>query len=184
MVSIALDGEGNGVAAAEAEGGDAALQVAALHFVEQRDQNARAGAPIGMTDGYRASVDVHFFGIELQFAGDRDGGDGKCLVQLDRDRRPCRDPSRSSSAASRRHRLAPSLPISGSTPLTACATMRAMGVFAEALCVAFTGDHQRGGAIIGARSVAGSYRAVFLERRLELARALRETCLRAAIRHI
>jgi len=39
---IPFDGESDGVAAAEAKGGDAALQVAALQFVEQRDENARA----------------------------------------------------------------------------------------------------------------------------------------------
>ncbi len=38
----ALDGEGYGVAAAEAEGGDAAFQVAALQFVEQRDEDSGA----------------------------------------------------------------------------------------------------------------------------------------------
>ena len=37
---IPFDGEGDGVAAAEAKGGEAALQVAALQFVEQRDENA------------------------------------------------------------------------------------------------------------------------------------------------
>src|ERR1700730_8203998 len=38
VLSVALDGEGHGVAAAEAERGDAAFQVAALQFVEKRDQ--------------------------------------------------------------------------------------------------------------------------------------------------
>ena len=37
-----LDGEGHGVASAEAEGGDAALEIAALQFVEQGDEDARA----------------------------------------------------------------------------------------------------------------------------------------------
>src|SRR5438309_1928578 len=41
--SETLDGEGDGVSAAEAEGSDAALEVAALQFVEQRDEDARAG---------------------------------------------------------------------------------------------------------------------------------------------
>ena len=39
---IPFDGESDGVAAAETKGSDAALQVAALQFVEQRDENARA----------------------------------------------------------------------------------------------------------------------------------------------
>src|ERR1700740_863103 len=38
----AFDGEGDGVTAAEAESGDAALEVAALQFVEQRHQYSRA----------------------------------------------------------------------------------------------------------------------------------------------
>src|SRR5882757_3576871 len=37
-----LDGEGHGVASAEAEGGDAALEIAALQFTEQGDEDARA----------------------------------------------------------------------------------------------------------------------------------------------
>src|ERR1700756_3147115 len=38
--SAAFDGQGHGVAAAEAESGDAALEIAALQFVEQRHQDA------------------------------------------------------------------------------------------------------------------------------------------------
>jgi len=40
---VTFDGEGYGVAAAEAEGGDAALQITALQLVEERDKHARAG---------------------------------------------------------------------------------------------------------------------------------------------
>ena len=39
-----FDGEGNGVASAEAECGNAALQVAALQFVEQRNKDASPDA--------------------------------------------------------------------------------------------------------------------------------------------
>jgi hypothetical protein len=42
VFSETLDGESDSVAATEAEGGDAALQVAALQFVEQRDEDAGA----------------------------------------------------------------------------------------------------------------------------------------------
>ena len=41
------------------------LQVAALHFVEQGDENARAGCADGMADGDRAAVDVDLFGIRV-----------------------------------------------------------------------------------------------------------------------
>src|ERR1700730_7881581 len=40
FMSVAFDGEGHSVAAAETEGGDAAPQVAACELVEQRDKDA------------------------------------------------------------------------------------------------------------------------------------------------
>src|SRR2546425_11183749 len=73
----------DGVAAAEAESGDAALEIAASELVEQRDENARAGSADGMTDGDGAAVHVDFFGIELQLARDGDGGDGEGFVELE-----------------------------------------------------------------------------------------------------
>ena len=68
MRSEALDGEGYGVAAAEAESGDAALEVAALQFVEQGDENARAAGADGVADGDSTAVHVDFIGIQIQFA--------------------------------------------------------------------------------------------------------------------
>src|SRR5580704_8408536 len=73
-LSRALDGEGYGVAAAEAEGGDPALQVAPLQFVEERHQDAGTGRADGMAEGYRAAIYVYFFRIEFELAGHRDGG--------------------------------------------------------------------------------------------------------------
>ena len=55
---IAFDGEGYGVAAAEAEGGYAFLCVAALHLVDERDEDARAAGADGVADGDCAAVDV------------------------------------------------------------------------------------------------------------------------------
>ena len=55
---LALDGEGDGVAAAEAEGGDAAVDVAANHLVDEGDEDARAGGADGMADGDGAAIDV------------------------------------------------------------------------------------------------------------------------------
>ncbi len=63
MRSETLHGEGHGVAAAQAEGRDAAPEVAALQFVEQRDQNARAACADGMAEGDRAAVHIDLFGI-------------------------------------------------------------------------------------------------------------------------
>ena len=61
----AFDGEGDCVAAAETQGGDATLQVAALQFVKQRDEDARAGCADGMAERDGAAVYVHFFRIEF-----------------------------------------------------------------------------------------------------------------------
>ena len=58
-----FDGQGYGVAAAQAQRGDAALQIAALEFVEERDQDARAGGAYRVADGYGATVHIYFFGI-------------------------------------------------------------------------------------------------------------------------
>ena len=58
-----FDGDGYSVAAAEAEGCDAALQIAALQFVQQCDQDAGAGCADGMAQGYRAAVYVYFRGV-------------------------------------------------------------------------------------------------------------------------
>ena len=56
----------------------------------------------------------------------------------------------------------------GSTPLTACATIRAIGVLPEARRVALARHHERRSAVIGSRSVAGRHGAVFLERGTQL----------------
>ena len=137
----------------------------------------------GMADGYRATVDVHFFGIELELAGDRDGGNGKCFVQLDEIHIlvaiPAGLPQQFLYGIDWRHHYPLGLDAADGLRDDA-----GHGLFAEALRVAFTGDHQSGGTIIGARSVAGSYRSVFLECRLQFARALPWKCLRAAIRRI
>src|SRR6266853_6558864 len=80
---VPFDGEGHGVASAEAEGGDAALEVAALQFIEQRDEDARAARADGMAERDGAAVYVHFFGIEFELPRHGDGGDGKSFIELD-----------------------------------------------------------------------------------------------------
>src|ERR1700689_4421525 len=77
-----FDGERYGVAAAEAECCYAALQIAALQFVDQRDQGAGTGRADRMTERYGATVYVYFFGVELQHAGYGDRGHGESFVQL------------------------------------------------------------------------------------------------------
>src|SRR4029077_20646767 len=80
---VALDGKGHGVASAEAERGDAALEVAALQYVEQRDEDARSRCANGVTESDRAAIDVDLFGIETKLARDRDSSDGEGFVEFD-----------------------------------------------------------------------------------------------------
>ena len=61
----------------------------------------------------------------------------------------------------------------GSTPLTAWATMRAMGVLPSRCARAFAGDDERRGAVIGARGVACGDGAVFFEGGLELGQSFK-----------
>src|ERR1700740_620231 len=77
-----FDRECYGVAAAEAEGRDAALQIASLQFVQQCDQDARAGCTDGMAQRYGTAVDINFFRIELQHACYRDGCHGERFIQF------------------------------------------------------------------------------------------------------
>src|SRR5712692_380234 len=80
--SITLDGEGHGVSAAEAERGDAALQIAALQFVEQCDKDSCAACADRMAESDGAAIDVNFFGIELELARDGDGGNREGFVEF------------------------------------------------------------------------------------------------------
>src|SRR5258705_13143874 len=61
--SVAFHGEGHSVSAAEAEGGYPSLEVAALQFIKQGHQDARAARADGMTKGDCAAVYVDLFGI-------------------------------------------------------------------------------------------------------------------------
>src|SRR5438105_3972369 len=82
--SETLDGEGDGVSAAEAEGSDAALEVAALQFVEQRDEDARAACADGMAERDRAAIHVNFFGIQFELARNGNRGDSESFVQFEK----------------------------------------------------------------------------------------------------
>jgi hypothetical protein len=55
-----FDCDGGGFAAADAERGDAAAEIALLERREQRDENARAGCADGMAERAGAAVDVDF----------------------------------------------------------------------------------------------------------------------------
>ena len=123
----AFDGERDGVAAAKAKRGDAALQVAALQFVKQRDEDARAGSADGMAERDCAAIDVYFFGIEFQARASRRSLRRQTLRSV---RTRSTSLSRSQPVFARSFSTASTGAIIthfGSTPLTACATMRAMG---------------------------------------------------------
>src|SRR5947208_3443765 len=60
---VPLDGECDGVASAEAQGGDAAPHVALGHLVKERDQNARSRCADGVPKRHRAAVDVGAGGV-------------------------------------------------------------------------------------------------------------------------
>src|SRR5687768_5756345 len=81
--ALAFDGQRDGVAAAEAERGQPAARVPALHLVEHRGQQARARLPDGVAERDRPAVDVHLPGVEPQLADDGDGLHREGFVQLD-----------------------------------------------------------------------------------------------------
>src|ERR1700744_6521287 len=70
---VAREAHGDAHAAADAERGEALLGIALLHFVQQRDQHARAGCTDRMTDRDRAAIDVDLGGIPAQVLVDGAG---------------------------------------------------------------------------------------------------------------
>ena len=58
------------VPATQAQRGDSAPSVAALHFIKHCRQNPRTGLSNCVAQGDCTSVDVHFLGIKIQFADD------------------------------------------------------------------------------------------------------------------
>src|SRR2546425_5404461 len=159
--------QGDGVAAAEAESSDAALEVAASELVEQGDENARAGGADGMADGDCAPIDVDFFGIEFQLARDGDGGDGKGFVELEEVNVffaiPAGFLEEFVDGVHGGHH--DPLGLDAGDGLGDDAGERRL---AKLFGDAFAGDDESGGAVVGAGSVAGGDGAVFLERGLEL----------------
>src|SRR5258708_5845143 len=79
----ALHAHRNAHAAADAQGGEAFLSVAPLHFVQQRDQHARAGRSDRMPECDRAAVDVDPAGVPAKVLVDGAGLGGESLVRLD-----------------------------------------------------------------------------------------------------
>ena len=64
-------------------GRNALVRVAALHFVQQRHQNAATGRANRVPDGDRATIDVDPGRVNAQFLVDGTGLGGKGFVQLE-----------------------------------------------------------------------------------------------------
>ena len=77
---LPLDGQRDGVAAAQAQSGDSSMHVAPLQFVKQCRQDPRAGRADRMPDGHGAAIYIYFRRIEMQLARHGDCGGGKRLV--------------------------------------------------------------------------------------------------------
>src|SRR5204863_4790016 len=73
-LSVPLQNQRRALAAADAEGGEADLEVAPLKFLEECQNKARAGGAHGMAEGDGAAVDVELGAVDL--------ADGFVLVQM------------------------------------------------------------------------------------------------------
>ena len=90
-VGLALQSHGNAHAAADAQRGQTLLGVTALHFVQQRHQDAAARRSDRVANGDGATIDVDLGGVNAQLLVD--GASLGCkgfieLVQIDIGSRP------------------------------------------------------------------------------------------------
>src|SRR6476660_3295525 len=75
-----FDDHGDALTAADAEGGQAALRVAPLHFVQERDEDAGAAGADRVAESDGATVDVDALPVPAELSPDGEGLCGKCLV--------------------------------------------------------------------------------------------------------
>src|SRR5271169_6260811 len=164
---LPFDGDGYCIAAAEAEGCDAALQIAALQFVEQGDEDARAGCTNRVSEGDRAAIYVYFFGVELQHAGYGNGRDREGFVQFIEVyvlvAVPASFLQEFFHGVDRSHHH----PF-GFDAADGLRDDARHGLFAEARGIFFAGDDHGCGAVVRARRVPCRHGAVFLERGFQL----------------
>src|SRR5919107_4411347 len=78
-----LDDGGDAHAAADAERGEAAAQVATLELVDERAEDHRAGGAERVTHGDRAAVDVGDLVADVQVAHEAHRDGGERLVDLE-----------------------------------------------------------------------------------------------------
>src|SRR5215470_20422997 len=81
--SVAGDAHGNTHAAADAQGRQALLGIAALHLEQKRIENAGTGGPDRVPDGDGAAVDVDLLGVPAEPLVDGAGLGGEGLIGLD-----------------------------------------------------------------------------------------------------
>src|SRR5204863_8174086 len=81
--SVALDAKGDAHAAADAQGREALLRVALLHFVDERGENPRARGADRVADGDRSAVDVDPVALPAELLADRQRLGGEGFVGLD-----------------------------------------------------------------------------------------------------
>src|SRR5487761_2342599 len=79
----AFDTECNAHATPDAQRGDALPGIAALHFVQQRHQNAAAGRTNRVTDRDRTAVDVDLARVPAHLVVDGAGLRGEGFVDLE-----------------------------------------------------------------------------------------------------
>src|SRR5215207_3228991 len=79
---LPLDAHGDAHAAADAEGGEAALRIALLHFVEEGDEDPCPGGADRMAERDRAAIDVDDLGVPAEVLVDRAGLRREGLVGL------------------------------------------------------------------------------------------------------
>src|SRR5271166_765347 len=84
LPSHVLDGQSHAHASADAEGSKSAAAFAAQQFVEERDGDARAGAPDGVTKSDRSSVDIEAVAIEVKLAVAGQDLGGERFVEFDK----------------------------------------------------------------------------------------------------
>src|SRR5579859_293030 len=156
-----------GIASAQAEGGDAAMHVAADHFVDQGDEDAGPARADGMTNSHCAAVDVDLVGIQAELAHDTEGLNRESLIQfieVDIFILPAGFLPNLANCPDRSHHDPFGFDAVGGLRDDAD-----HGLGAQFFRTLRAGDDNRGGSIVDAGSVAGSHGAIFLEGRFQTA---------------
>src|SRR5580692_1582398 len=79
---LSFDRHGHGVATTEAKRRDATMNIAANHFINERNQHTRSASPDWVSDGNGTTVHVDFVGIEPKFAHHTERLHGERFVQF------------------------------------------------------------------------------------------------------